>query len=100
RVERAVGLLALASRHERNRDDRQQQHTHLLLKNVAFRRDGTTGSVYFRPIYRAKLFLGSVFRLEEARGLTELGLEVRPADVGYRIVGVPEHLRSESTRRT
>lgn len=75
-------------------------HTHALLLNIAQRRDGTTGSLYSKEIFRHKMAAGELYRAELASELTRtLGLQIEPQKSGFHIGGVPESLCREFSKR-
>ena len=65
-----------------------QVHTHALLINLAVRHDGTTGALWSREFFRAKMAAGAVYQVELAAGLRErLGLVTEPARIGFQVAG-------------
>ncbi|MCP5525099.1 MAG: relaxase domain-containing protein [Verrucomicrobiales bacterium] len=98
-VEPAAAMFA-TFQHRTSRAQDPQLHTHAVLVNLALRQDGTTGSLLSHPIFKQKLALGAVYRVELAAGLQRvLGLALEPDEVGFHIRGVPRSLCREFSQR-
>jgi conjugative relaxase-like TrwC/TraI family protein len=70
-----------------------QVHTHALLINLAVRQDGTTGALWSKEFFRAKMAAGAVYQVQFAAGLREgLGLVTEPARIGFQIAAVPKEV--------
>lgn len=95
------GLSVALFRHGTSRAQDPQLHTHALLLNVARRPDGTTGTLDYRPLLRAKMAAGALYRAELAAQLERrLAVEVLREKEAFTLGGVPASLIEEfSTRR-
>ena len=87
--------------HGTSRAQDPQLHTHALLMNVSIREDGTTGTVYARPVFAHKMAAGAIYRAELAYQLERrLGLQAEADGRSFKLQGVSEELADEfSTRR-
>lgn len=73
--EEKVDLVISAWRHHTSRAEDPLPHFHCVIHNVCTRRDGTTGTIDAREIFRHKMALGALFRCELAKQLEDrLGL--------------------------
>ena len=86
--------------HYSSRASDPQLHTHCLLINLAVRRDGTTGALWSKEFFRAKMAAGAVFQVQLAAGLRErLGLATQPDRIGFQIAGVPKEVCKAFSQR-
>ena len=86
--------------HGTSRAQDPQLHTHCYLHNITVREDGTTGSLYSKPIYEHKMAAGAVYRAELASRLQkELGFEVEREKDSFRIKGISEDLTKHWSKR-
>lgn len=93
-------ILSAAFPHGASRNRDPQLHTHALVLNVGMRPDGSTGALTTRPIFQAKLRLGTLYRVELALQLTyRLGLETRWDGSLFQVSGVPEVLQDHFSSR-
>ncbi len=77
--------------HYSSRAHDPQLHTHCLLINMGVRADGTTGALWSKEIFRAKMAAGAVYQVQLAAGLRqELGVVTQPDRIGFQIEGVPK----------
>lgn len=90
--EKPVGLIMATFEHCTNRMQEPNLHTHLLVKNLAPRKDGTFGSIDSYKIYRWIKPFGSVFRAELAYQLVKLGYDIEPDGESFRVIGVSQEL--------
>ena len=97
----AADLLFALFLHKTSRAHDPHIHTHCVLINLAVRADGTTGALWTKEIFRAKIIAGAVYQVELAAGLShELGFQIRPDRIGFQVEGVPQDLcRAFSKRR-
>jgi conjugative relaxase-like TrwC/TraI family protein len=94
-------LVAAAFEHSSSRAGDPQLHTHLVVLNLAVRRDGTVGTLVSKPIYANKMLLGALYRAELAVQLQRrLGLDLERRGAFFGVAGIPRALvRRFSTRR-
>lgn len=77
--------------HFSSRASDPQVHTHALLINLAVRQDGTTGALWSKEFFRAKLAAGAVYQVQLAAELREgMGLVPKPDRIGFQVAGVPK----------
>jgi conjugative relaxase-like TrwC/TraI family protein len=103
----AQGVIASAFDHYDSRAGDPQLHTHVVVANHAQAPDGTWLTLYGNPIHQATVGLSRTYdailmdRLTETLGVGwELLGKGRDRNAGWEIVGVPEALRREFSRRT
>jgi conjugative relaxase-like TrwC/TraI family protein len=78
----------------------QQIHSHCLLINLAVRQDGTTGALWSRDFFRAKMTAGAIYQVQFAADLgQDLGLAIAPDRIGFQIEGVPKLLCRVCSKR-
>ncbi len=94
-----VKLAASAYRHGSSREGDMQIHTHLLLANLAQRRDGSWGGIENNPIMKNQLALGAMYRAELAASLLEMGLQIERDGSSFRLVAIPEAADLEFSKR-
>lgn len=86
--------------HGTSREGDPQQHLHVVLFNVTVREDGTTGTLYGKPLFQWKMTLGALYRAELAHQLqARLGVEIIQGKDSFRIGGIPEKLVTEFSKR-
>ena len=86
--------------HYSSRASDPQLHTHCLLINLAVRRDGTSGALWSKEFFRAKMAAGAVFQVQLAAGLSErLGLATQPDRIGFQVAGVPKEVCKAFSQR-
>ena len=84
-----AGLLFATFEHGTNRKQEPNLHSHAICMNACVREDGTTGSVYARPIFQEKMTAGAIYRAELAYQLgMRLGLTCIEDGKSFKIVGV------------
>lgn len=83
-------LVVATFEHGTSRAQDPQLHTHALVLNVAVREDGTTGTLLSKPLYRAKMCAGALYRAALAEGLERLGYRIERQGNTFEIAGVPE----------
>lgn len=100
-MERETAKLAIGCfEHFTSRAGDPLWHTHLLIPSIGQRGDGSHGAVFGREIFRWKMALGALVRAECAFQLrSRLGLDLKPAKVGYRIAGISDALLQEFSKR-
>ena len=87
--------------HKTSRALDPQLHTHCLLINLAVRIDGTTGALWSKEFFRAKMTAGAIYQVQFAFGLNrDLGLSIQPDRIGFQVAEVSRELcRALSKRR-
>jgi Ti-type conjugative transfer relaxase TraA len=97
----APGDILLAKfTHGTSRDLDPQLHTHVLLVNVAQRRDGSWGALQPDGIYRDAKTVSALYRAELAAGLRErLGLALERDGSALRVVGVEREVERAFSKR-
>jgi conjugative relaxase-like TrwC/TraI family protein len=101
-IVRAQGLLASTFRHRTSRAQDPALHTHVLVANAGIGRDGRSGALDGRALYRHAATAGYLYQAELRHRLScELGVEWSPVRRGQaEIAGFPaEVLRAFSRRR-
>lgn len=103
----AQGAIATAFDHYDSRAGDPQLHTHVVVANRAQGPDGTWLTLYGNPIHQATVALSRTYdailmdRLTAVLGVGwELVAKGRDRNAGWEILGVPEALRREFSRRT
>lgn len=100
-AERERANLVIATfQHGTSRAQDPQLHTHAVLLNVGVREDGTTGTILSKPVFKAKMTGGAVYRAELAYLLEErLGLKAVRVRDEFELEGVPKDLCAEFSKR-
>jgi len=101
RIHEAATLLLAAFLHSTSRAQDPQLHIHTILLNLGVRRDGSTGTIEPKAMYRHQMAAGALFRAELACALeSELGLRCRREGRSFELIGVdPELMTFFSKRR-
>ena len=93
--------LAVATfEHGTSRAQDPQLHTHCLVMNACLRDDGTSGTIESKPLYRAMMAGGAIYRAELAAQLERLlclGVERRGSC--FELEGVPRPLIAHFSQR-
>jgi conjugative relaxase-like TrwC/TraI family protein len=82
-VERTGNLIVAKFRHETSRERDPQLHTHAVIMNLTQRKDGEWRALLNDRVIQSTKYLGAVYRAELARGLSELGFELRHEREGF-----------------
>ncbi len=99
-VHEKARLLFGAFLHSTSRAQDPQLHVHTILLNVAIRRDGTTGTVEPKLLYRHQVVAGTLFRAELALALElDLGLRSRREGRSFELLGVDPALITFFSKR-
>jgi len=99
RLER-TDLLFATFLHKTSRAHDPQLHTHCLLINLGVRADGTTGALWSKEFFRAKILAGAIYQVQLAANLSqEPGLPIRPDRIGFQVDGVPKNLCGALSKR-
>lgn len=94
-----AGLLIAAFQHGTSRAQDPQLHTHAVVLNVAVREDGTTGTILSKPVFKAKMASGAIYRVELAHQLEKLGFGIERTGNMFEIKGAPKTLCEEFSKR-
>ena len=93
-------LIYAKFQHGTSRDHDPQLHTHVILLNVAKRRDGTWGALQPDGIYRDAKLISALYRAELAAGLRkELGLAMERDGVALRVAGFDKNVEKFFSKR-
>lgn len=99
-IHESARLLLAAFPHSTSRDQDPQLHVHTLLLNIGVRRDGSTGTLEPRGLYRHQMAAGALFRTELAALLeSELGLRSRREGRSFELIGVDTGLMAHFSKR-
>ncbi len=101
--ERNLNMIAGLFRHEVNRNQDPQLHTHAVIANMVQPLDGKWRSVEGSSLFHHKMEMGAMYRAELAMNVRELGYEVERTHIDGRfdLKGVPKSVMSAfSTRST
>lgn len=94
-TERTGKMVAAVFRHETNRNQDPQLHTHAVLLNMTQRADGQWRSLETREIFKVQKRLGELYRIELAQRVVALGydIEKQAGKEGalFELAGVPKH---------
>jgi conjugative relaxase-like TrwC/TraI family protein len=99
RLQERAQLAVAAFDHGTSRAQDPALHTHCLVMAAARRMDGTWGQLHSRPLYEHKMAAGALYRLEFARGLRHLGLDLRSERSWFEIEGVPPKVSESFSKR-
>ncbi len=98
RIERST-LVAAAFVHEASRAQDAQRHTHVFVFNCALGADGKWGTIESKDFYRFKMALGAAQRSQFAKNIEKIGIAVERVGNTIRIVGIPDALREDQSKR-
>ncbi len=94
-TERTGKMVAAVFRHETNRNQDPQLHTHAVLMNMTQRADGQWRSLETREIFQVQKRLGELYRIELAQRVVGLGYDIEKqagkAGALFELAGVPKH---------
>ena len=94
-----IWLVAAVYRHGTSREQDPQIHSHVVVFNVAVRKDNSVGAVMSHHFYEWKMACGAVYRAQLANELQRLGYNVERDGKSFRVTGVPKQLEYEFSRR-
>jgi len=94
-----IGLVAAVYRHGSSREQDPQIHSHVVVFNLAVRKDNSVGAVMSHHFYEWKMACGAVYRAQLANELQRLGYDVEKDGKSFRVGGVPKQLEHEFSRR-
>lgn len=100
KLEKVEGVLAACFLHSSSRDLDPQIHTHVLIFNMAPRRDGTWGSLDPMPILYWQKVCGAIYRAELAYRLSQLGFKIEKDEHSFHIAGVDKNVCEEFSSRS
>lgn len=93
-------LIVATFEHGTSRAQDPQLHTHALIMNVCVREDDTTGALLSKPLFKAKMAAGAIYRAELAHQLEEkLSLVAERKGRVFEIKGVSKRLMDEFSKR-
>lgn len=94
-TERTGKMVAATFRHETNRNQDPQMHTHAVLMNMTQRADGQWRSLETKEIFQVQKRLGELYRIELAQRVVGLGYDIEKqagkAGALFELAGVPKH---------
>ncbi len=95
-----VSLVGSEYQHSTSREQDPHLHSHMLIMNVAAREDGSWGTIDPQPIYQHRMAAGSLYQLELAARLHDLGFTIEKGSGGtFEIQGVPSDLKKFWSKR-
>ncbi len=93
-------LIVACFEHSTSRALDPQLHTHALVMNIGVGSDGRTRTISSLNLFLAKMAAGAIYRAELSRLLTrDLGIEVERRRSWFEVVGVPQDLIEEFSKR-
>lgn len=92
-------LVAALFEHGTSRAQDPQLHTHALVLGVAVCADGKTRALQARPLFRAKMLAGALFRAELAARMEHAGYAVERHGTSFEVAGVPPSLMETFSKR-
>lgn len=99
-IKEPAHLVVATFEHGTSRAQDPQLHTHCLVMNACTRGDGTTGTMESKPLYKAKMTAGALYRAELAAELMErLDLHIERKGTCFEVAGVPQKLMNEFSKR-
>ena len=99
--EKLDGLAFATYQHFDSRESDPQIHTHALVMNLAGRDDSTFGGIESKYLYEWKVAAGAIYRAELAKGMVELGFEVKKDREFFKLGGISDDIcKHFSKRRT
>jgi conjugative relaxase-like TrwC/TraI family protein len=97
--ERTAGLVMVRFDHHASRDLDPQLHSHVLVLNLAPRKDGTWGAIVSRELYKAQKQAGAVYRAALAVKLERMGHAVERTRDSFRVAAIPLHVERAFSKR-
>ncbi|MCP4548012.1 MAG: relaxase domain-containing protein, partial [bacterium] len=100
--ERGIDMVAALFRHEVNRNQDPQLHTHSVIANMARSADGKWRSIEPASLFQNKMAAGAMYRNELAMNVRELGYEIERThkDGRFDLKGVPESVMEAFSTRS
>ncbi len=96
-----AGVVIATFEHGTNRNQEPNLHTHSVTMNVSVREDGTTGTIYARPMFQHKMAVGAIYRTELAYQLERrLGLVSETDGRSFKLSGVDPKVCEEFSSRS
>lgn len=92
-------LVAAAFDHEASRAQDAQRHTHVFVFNCALGADCRWGTLESKEFYKYKMAIGAAQRSEFAKNLEKIGIGVERVKNLIRVVGIPDALREDQSKR-
>lgn len=97
--EHLSGLITAQYLHTTTRELDPDLHTHSLVLNLAQRSDGTWGGIESKNLYDWKMAAGAIYRAELSKQIKELCFEIKADRDYFKVVGVPDELCNEWSKR-
>ncbi|SHF84412.1 conjugative relaxase domain-containing protein, TrwC/TraI family [Marinomonas polaris DSM 16579] len=99
--EAVTGFIAVLYEHSTSRDQDPQFHTHCLIKNGAFRFDGSFGTLESNHLYKWQKATGAVYRAALARRMQDLGFSIERTECKpeFEIEGIPRSVCEHFSKR-
>ncbi len=92
-------LVAAVFQHGTSREQDPQLHNHVFVMNLAQRQDGTWGAIQSKEFFKRKIEVGTFYRVALAEKLVEMGFTIERDKKSFNIVGVPESLVKQWSKR-
>lgn len=100
KVERA-DLVFGTFQHSSSRAEEPQLHTHSILFNVArTKSDGKWRTLHVRPVYRAYMAGGAIYKAELAHQMQRLGFETKKTENSFELTAVPKAVCDAQSSRS
>lgn len=94
------GLVVACFEHSTSRALDPQLHTHALVMNIGVGPDGRTRTISSLSLFQSKMAAGAIYRAELAALLQrDLGIEVERRRSWFEVVGVPQGLIEDFSKR-
>lgn len=101
-LEKGNGIIASLFTHTTSRELDPALHTHTFLQNVTFDEQGVARSIESKPIFKAKMLVGMIYRSELAHNIKQLGYDIDITNnqkLLFEISGVPKHVIDAKSKR-
>lgn len=97
--EQAAGLVMARFDHHTSRELDPQLHSHVLVLNLAPRKDGTWGAIVSRELYKAQKQAGAVYRAALAAELERAGHAIERTSDSFRVAAIPRRVECAFSKR-
>ncbi len=99
RVIEPAELVLAVFEHGTSRAQDPQLHSHCLLLNCVRRADGSWGAIRSQDIFDHKMAAGTLYRIGLAKGLRDLGFDLRAEKTWFEVTSVPERVADFFSKR-